>query len=197
MSIESVELNKIITGVTHLIGKLLVKRNSVVCSTKFGPHSLVFLHLINRISNSIPVIWVDTGYSRRETIEYAARVESLLGLNLHVFQSSNHVMRIPPELGDNDHYSFTKEVKLEPFKHALETLNATHWISSVRAYQTDYRQQLPTTMTLNNGLTKVHPMLTWTEGHMSSYLERYKLPLGPETFDPTKGDSVRECGLHT
>lgn len=190
------DLDSKIIGANQLIEDLLKNNMSVACSTKFGRHSLVFLHLVSRISNSIPIIWIDTGYNHGQTIQFANHTKSLLELNLHVFHPRNHVMRIPPGIDDEDHASFTEEVKLAPFRRALITLDATHWVSSVRAYQTPHRHEFTTTKKMPNGLTKVHPMLAWSEEDMDRYLTRHKLPLGPEVFDPTKGDSFRECGLH-
>lgn len=196
MNDKSALLDSKIEDVNKIIKALFTTSNSVVCSTKFGPHSLVFLHLVSRISASVPVIWVDTGYNSRESIQFVQRAKSLIELNLHVFEPTDHVMRIPPGVDDEDHSAFSEEVKLAPFQKALGTLRATHWISSVRAYQTQHRQQLTATIKLSKQLTKVHPMLSWNEEDMNNYLERYELPKGPETFDPTKGDSFRECGLH-
>ncbi len=99
-------------------------------------------------------------------------------------------------IGNLWHAEFVTQVKLQPFQKALKALQTTHWISSVRAYQTTNRRTLTTFTQLTDEITKVHPMLSWTEVQMEQYLALYKLPLGPETFDPTKGESFRECGLH-
>ena len=32
---------------------------------------------------------------------------------------------------------------------------------------------------------------------MEQYLAQNGIAIGPECYDPTKGDSKRECGLHT
>lgn len=196
MDAELAELDSKIEEAKKVIISIQDSKNTAICSTKFGPHSMVFLHLVNRLAEGIPVVWVDTGYNRRATLLFAEHAKSLLNLNLHTFHPENHAFRIPPGLNDAEHAAFTEEVKLTPFRSALNKLNATHWLSSVRAYQSPTRKDLHTHSRVNNHLTKVHPMLSWKEEHMIRYLERYKLPLGPESYDPTKGEAFRECGLH-
>lgn len=193
-------INSELAGRVHttqsIIQDVLSMQNNVICSTKFGEDSLVFLHLVTRIEPNLPIVWVDTGYNNRHTLAFVDEAVSKLGLNLHRFEPEVHTMQIPPALDDPAHQAFKQIVKIDPFRKALETLGASYWLSSVRAYQTPNRKTLPTILKLPNQITKVHPMLNWSASNVLAYRKLHHLPLGPEAYDPTKGEALRECGLH-
>ena len=104
---------------------------------------------------------------------------------------------MPPALEDADHAAFVEEVKLAPFRRALETLGADVWLSAIRRYQSAHRAGTSTFTTLGSGVLKVSPLLGWSEETVRRYAREHDLPTGPEVFDPTKGEPFRECGLHT
>ena len=56
-------------------------------TTSFGIQSAVLLHMASRLSERIPVLWVDTGYLPSETYLYADRLCTALNLNLKVAQA--------------------------------------------------------------------------------------------------------------
>ena len=167
-----------------------------IVSSKFGPASAVFLHLITQRIPEIPVVHVQTGYESRATRAFVGQLTDHLGLNLRVFEPEGHTITIPPSLDDPDHAAFTEAVKIAPFQRALESLEADTWFSSIRRYQSKHRQAEPVFRTLQSGLLKVSPLLGWSEDTVTRYAKQHKLPTGPEAFDPTKGEAFRECGLH-
>ena len=165
-------------------------------STKFTENSAVFLHLACSIQPDLPVIWVDTGYNTRATVAFSRHVVDRLGLSLQVYRPDGHTIIMPPELDDPTHGVFTREVKLEPFKRALQDLQADAWLSSVERYQSVHRKILATFDAQSDGILKVSPLLDWTDDDVVRYRQDHDLPLGPLCFDPTKGESFRQCGLH-
>ena len=56
-----------------------------IITTKFGPESAVLLHLVSRIKPDIPVIWVDTGFNTKATMDYARYLAKDFSLNLFAF----------------------------------------------------------------------------------------------------------------
>ena len=49
-------------------------------TSSFGPESGTLLHMASRIEPSIPVLFLDTGYHFKETLEYKQHLTELLGL---------------------------------------------------------------------------------------------------------------------
>lgn len=167
-----------------------------ILTTKFTEDSAVLLHMVSQIQFDIPVVWVDTGYNSRATLEFAKGLSAKLNLSLRRYQPRDHQIRIPPTLESPDHEDFVKSVKLEPFSRALADLQPDAWISSIRRYQTPHRRSLSVFEFGPSSLLKVSPLLDWSPEYLLRYLDAHDLPYGPTCFDPTKGEPQRECGLH-
>lgn len=171
--------------------------NRPIASTKFGPYSAVLLHLVASVRDDVPVLWVDTGYNTRATMRFAERLRDRLALDLRVFAPRDHVITVPPGLDEPEHAHFVEQVKLEPFRRALDSCEADVWFTSLRREGSAHRASLETFSEGAPGVAKVAPLLDWTEDDVRRYLRAQELPVGPECYDPTKGEPMRECGLHT
>ena len=168
-----------------------------IVTTKFNEDSAVILHLVSQIQPGISVVWVDTGYNSNETLSFAEELTAKLRLSLHTFRPLTARVDSPPDLYTDEHTQFTNDVKIEPFNRALKELRADVWISSIRRYQTSFRNNLQIYDQQSSGLLKLSPLLDWSAADIERYLEEHKLAVGPECFDPTKGNQTyRECGLH-
>ena len=104
---------------------------------------------------------------------------------------------MPPGLDEPEHAPFVETVKLEPFRRALETLGADAWLTSLRREGSAHRAALETFSNGAPGVVKVAPLLDWSEADVLRYASEHELPIGPDCYDPTKGEPMRECGLHT
>jgi phosphoadenosine phosphosulfate reductase len=71
------------------------------------------------------------------------------------------------------------------------------WLTALRKDETEFRRTLDVASKGPNGILKIAPFLDWTEVDMENYLYEHGLPQVSRYFDPTKGESTRECGLHT
>lgn len=180
-----------------LLKQELMQAHRPIVSTKFNPRTGVLLHLLCELAPHIPVVWVDTGYNTRHTQQFARYLKALLSLNLQVYKPDNHPIITPPELDTVEHEKFVKAVKLEPFQRAVDDLAPDVWFTSLRQAQGTYRQSLSDRQTLSCGMQKVSPLRRWPTAFMDHYLQSQGIASGPECCDPTKGESMRECGLHT
>jgi len=184
-------------GETRLaLDQALSEAQRPIVSSKFGPDSAVFLHLITQRIPEIPIVHVQTGYESRATRAFVNQLADHLRLTLCVFKPIGHTFSMPPSLDDSEHASFTEAVKIAPFQRAMESLEADVWLSSIRRYQSIHRQTEPVFRTLPSGVLKVSPLLGWSENTVARYTKQHNLPAGPEAYDPTKGEPFRECGLH-
>jgi len=69
----------------EIIAWALGRANRPVVTTNFRPYAASLLHGVSCESDSIPVIWCDTGYNTAQTYRHALEVTDLLGLNLKVY----------------------------------------------------------------------------------------------------------------
>ena len=173
-----------------------------ILTTNFGPYEAVILHLVHRVQNNMDIIWIDTGYNTRATYLYAEKLIKLLDLNIHLFnplvsaKRRDTLMNGIPDIKSPLHEEFTYQVKLEPFKRAIEKFKPQMWLTAIRKEQTSFRNELNIVTSDEKGLIKIAPLFYTTEQQMQNYLKQNNLPDEQDYYDPTKVVKNRECGLH-
>jgi phosphoadenosine phosphosulfate reductase len=193
----------------------------LIVSTSFGIQSAVILHLVSRMLPSIPVVFVDTGYLMPETYRYAAELTELLELDVRRYAAAETPAEMERRVGklwEHDLDEYHRIRKVEPMRRALADLDARAWIAGLRADQTTFRATLDS-VTFQDGIFKVHPILRWRSQDVYYYMEHYGLPQHPlweqgytrvgdwhtssavVTGDDDKqgrfDGRAEECGLHT
>ena len=173
-----------------------------VVTTNFRPYEVAILHAVTDVNPEIPVIWCDTGYNTPQTYRHAETLIGRLGLNVQLYvpkQTSAHrdVVLGVPGVEDPLHKEFTEQVKLEPFRRAMEEHRPDVWFTNLRKGQTAHRDSLDILSLSKDGILKVSPFFYWSDRQLDQYLENYNLPNEHQYFDPTKVLANRECGLHT
>jgi phosphoadenosine phosphosulfate reductase len=174
---------------------------------------LALLHMVHQLRPRTEVIFLDTGGSFRETLEFASRIEREWDLNL---------VRTTPSPQAKDWPCGTERCcelrKVEPLARALEGKAA--WITSVKRVDAPSRAAMRIiSWDEKFGLVKVNPLATWTDDDVAYYLKTNQLeehPLWAEgytsigcaavTAKPAPGADRRsgrwagadkeECGLH-
>ena len=197
------ELNKSLEKATpaEIIQKAFGLNDKAVVTTNFRPYEAAILHAVSKVKSTIPVVWCDTGYNTPQTYKHAEQVIKDLNLNVSLYvpkQTSSHrdvVMGIPG-VDDPEHALFTEQVKLEPFKRAMEEHKPNVWFTNLRQGQTKFRNSIGIFSLSKDGVLKVSPFYFWSDEKLDTYLGDNKLPNEFKYFDPTKALENRECGLH-
>ncbi len=191
-------------------------------TSSFQTHSLVMLHIISRIDNSIPVYFLNTGYHFPETVSFKDQIASEFGLQVKEVKSSmprymqkDHEGRLL-FTSDPDHCCYIN--KTAPTEHLLR--NHDVWINGVRADQSAVRKSMKVEQPAPFDSLRFHPMLDWSIKEIYSYIREHNLPRHPldakgylsigcepctRRLDPEMqerearwyGMNKVECGLHT
>lgn len=176
----------------------------VITTTSFGKNAAVMLHMIAEYAPDLPVVWIDTGYNLRDTYVVAEKLIKQLGLNMQIFSPEmtsarrDAIMGGIPTIEDEElHAEFARQVKLEPFDRAIETLQPEVWLTGIRREETDLRKTLDIVSVDGRGLLKVAPIFYWSDEQVETYMQDHELISCRHYFDPTKVHDGRECGLHT
>ncbi len=186
----------------EIISWAIEQAAKAVVTTNFRPYEVAILHAVTEVDSSIPVIWCDTGYNTPNTYRHAEELIDRLKLNIKLYvprQTSSHrdaVMGIPG-IDDPKHQLFTEQVKLEPFKRAMEEHKPDVWFTNLRKGQTALRDSLDVLSVSKDGVLKVSPFYHYSDSQLDMYLKERNLPNEHKYFDPTKVLENRECGLHT
>lgn len=192
----------------QIVAWALAQGKKTIATTSMGRNAALMLHLVRQVEHetgqSVPTIWVDTGYNLRDTYLVAERLIKDLEVDIHVYsplmtsERRNAIMGGIPTVDEEErHQEFTQQVKLEPFSRALEEFQPEIWLTGIRREETEHRKSLDIVSMDNRGIIKVAPVFYWSEEQVEEYMEQYELPTCRHYFDPTKVHDGRECGLHT
>lgn len=197
--------------------------DSLVLTTSFGVQSAVMLHLVTTQLPNIPVIFIDTGYLFPSTYTFARDLTERLKLNLKTFVPRQTAAQQEAlygklwEQGTEGLERYNRINKVEPMNRAVTELGATAWLSGLRRSQSSSRKERPF-LEQQNKVTKIYPILDWTDRDIYIYLTENGLPYHPlwdqgyvsvgdwhttkklgegMTEEETRfGGLKRECGLH-
>lgn len=157
---------------------------TVAMTSSFGAQSAVMLHLVTRAIPDIPVILIDTGFLFPETYRFVETLTEKLKLNLKVYQSPISPARMVAlhgqmwEQGKEGLDRYHRMRKVEPLREAFEQLKVTAWLAGLRRDQTHYRRSL-SIVDVQDGITKILPLLDWSRRQMHAYLAEHGLPYHP------------------
>ena len=206
MSIETMNLEAVNAELKNkspkeIIVWALLQANKAVVTTNFRPYEGAILHAVASVKNSIDVIWCDTGYNTPQTYKHAEELIEKLQLNIQLYVPKQTVAHRNitlglPTIDDPKHAVFTEQVKLEPFKRAMNEHKPDVWFTNLRKGQTAFRNSIDIVSRSKDGVLKVSPFYHWSDEELDTYLEENQLPNEFKYFDPTKVESNRECGLH-
>ncbi len=157
------------------------QNKKMFATSSFQTHSIVMLHILSRIDNTIPVYFINTGFLFPETISYKDKIAKLF--NLKVIDT---VPLIPKNLqkdmagnlfftSDPDYCCFLN--KTQPLESVL--YNHDIWINGVRADQTEIRSNMSVEQEAKNNVMRFHPMLDWTKQKIFKYIKENNLPHHP------------------
>ena len=191
-------------------------------TSSFQSHSLVLLHILSRIDNTIPIAFINTGYHFPETIKFKDFIA--FKFNVNVFDLKSQTPRYMQKdyqgrllfASDPDHCCYVN--KTQPLDHLLSQYDV--WINGVRADQSATRKAMLEEQPAPHNTMRFHPMLDWNSKMIYNYQKEFDLPKHPleaknyfsigcepctRKIDPDMqerearwyGMNKTECGIHT
>lgn len=179
----------------------LKQAKNPVITTNFRPYEVAILHLVTQIEPEIKVIWCDTGYNTTATYKHAKKLIDRLQLNIAIYVPKQsvgfrNVTLGIPAVNSEAHKLFSEQVKLEPFKRAMQEHQPDYWFTNLRKGQTKFRDGIDILSKSKDGIIKVSPFYHYSDSDLDAYLEKFDLPNEKDYYDPTKVLENRECGIH-
>jgi phosphoadenosine phosphosulfate reductase len=195
--------------------------DEIILTCSFQHDGVVLAHMLRSINPDIPVVFINTGFHFKETLEYRDQIVGLLSLNLvEVGRKTTweeFKARYGADLYNRDPDLCCRINKVEPLLEALKGVRA--WINGRRRDQTAERSEI-THVELQGSIVKINPLARWTSKDTFRYLHAHNLPLNPlfergytsigcepctrppltaddERSGRWAGTDKRECGIHT
>jgi len=200
---------------------------SLACS--FSLEDVAIIDVAHQAGLALGVFAIDTGRLHEETYEVAEALSERYRLKIDwYFPRHEDVEKVECEKGL---FSFRESLenrheccrirKVEPLSRALKELQG--WVTGMRREQSVTRTDLAAIEEdkLNNGIIKINPLIDWSEGQVTKYVEEHNLPVNrlfkqgfrsigcaPCTRAVQPGEDARagrwwwespehkECGLH-
>lgn len=167
--------------ITESINSYKERGLKLFTTSSFQTHSMVLLHILSKIDNTIPVYFMHTGYHFPETLAYRDEISDLFGLNLkNVYSDTSKIH----QRDANGKLLFASDPDLCCYLNKvapLEPVLAQHdvWINGVRADQSDTRKNFKVEEKAKMGVLRYHPMLDWNGKMIYDYLREHKIPHHP------------------
>jgi len=149
-------------------------------TASFKISSIVLMHMISRISNKFPVVFIDTGYHFVETLKLRDQMINEFNYNIITLQpeiSKEELKRkYGPQLYKSDPDLCCHINKVEPLKKHMRNSNIKNWIAGLRKDQSLNRQSLDMFMIDVDGFLRIHPLLYWNWNDVWQYIRKFNLP---------------------
>lgn len=194
----------------------------IAMSTAFGASGMVLMHMISQINPQMKIIFLDTGFHFKETLEFKEKIKRLYQLNIVEYKatiSKDELFKVisPHPYADNPDQCCHIN-KVEPMQRAVGGLRA--WISALRKDQSTSRANIEILEEYEGGLIKINPLAHWTRKEIWNYLYHNNIPYHPlhdqgypsigcepctravdaaadERSGRWAGKGKLECGIHT
>jgi len=193
--------SQIVQSAYDIVETVKAQSTNFILSTSFGHYSAALLKIVSDVAPNVPIVWVDSGYNTNDTYRHCDELTERLNLNLRIYhpqRSASHrkALGANPMPKQPGYEEFVQEIKLEPFQRALAELQPSHWITGIRAEETEHRRSLGVESDGPNGIKKVAPLFHWNEMNLTNFITGNQLPFAKNYQDPTKPAGGEECGLH-
>jgi phosphoadenosine phosphosulfate reductase len=195
--------------------------NDIILTCSFQHDGVVLAHMLRTMKPDVPVVFINTGFHFKETLEYRDQIVKLLDLNLvevgRKMTWDDFKARYGADLYRRNPDLCCQINKVEPLLEALEGVRA--WINGRRREQSVERARIRH-IELQGGIAKINPLARWSSKDTYRYLHAHNIPLNPLfergytsigcepcTRPPLSADDERsgrwadsdkrECGIHT
>jgi len=195
----------------------------IVLTCSWQRQSSVLIHMLHELGAKVKIVELDTGLLFPETHATREALIARYGIDVETIQPRQTLAEQSATEGDElwkrnpDHCCYRR--KVEPLERALLGMDA--WITGIRRTQSPTRAAAqPLEWDALRDVTKVQPLVSWTDEEVIGYLLAHDVPYNPlhdrgypsigcipctepvtDDADPRSGRwanaAKTECGLHT
>ncbi len=154
--------------------------STMALATSFGAESAVLLHMVTQIDPNITVLFTNTGFHFKETLEHRDKLVERLHLNLRELKPETPTEEFLAKNGklyETNPDACCAVNKIAPFEKTLKDYQA--WITGIRRNQADTRKDRPFVTPDRGTMVKISPLLNWNSKMFWDYAKKYDLPYHP------------------
>ncbi len=148
-------------------------RNTFCLTTSFA--DTVLLDIVMAVDNTIPVVFLDTGFHFPETLETVRKAQQRYDMDLRVIKPKKNATT----LYETDTDGCCQARKVDPLNDFLVESGFTAWLSGLRRSDSSARAAAPIASIDKRGLIKVNPIANWTDEQTATFVERRNILINP------------------
>ncbi|MFN0118381.1 MAG: phosphoadenylyl-sulfate reductase [Elusimicrobiota bacterium] len=191
----------------------------IALSSSFGGQSTALIHMAVQIDPKIPILFLNTGFLFKETIQFVNDLRKQFNLNVLEFKASPEQIEKTKKNLENKSYTGVccDDSKVSLMEQSLKGLDC--WVAGLRRSQGSMRKDIKIVELYGSGLLKVHPLANWSGKDLFNYMKQHGLPFHPlwdkgytsigcepctalpgdqgERSGRWTGTQKTECGIHT
>ncbi|EHC18754.1 phosphoadenosine phosphosulfate reductase [Fischerella thermalis] len=158
----------------------------LVQTSAFNVDDMLITDILYReLKHRVPVIFLDTLFHFRETLELVEKAKQIYDLDLKVYKILDvdsreaFAAKYGDELWEKDIAKFHQLTKIEPLQRGLAELNTVAWITGRRRDQAVTRANMPIFEIDGNGRVKINPLANWTRKQTWGYVAEHGVIYNP------------------
>ncbi|PMB51762.1 phosphoadenosine phosphosulfate reductase [Fischerella thermalis CCMEE 5201] len=158
----------------------------LVQTSAFNVDDMLITDILYReLKHPVPVIFLDTLFHFRESLELVEKAKQVYDLDLKVYKILDvdsreaFAAKYGDELWDKDIAKFHHLTKIEPLQRGLAELNTVAWITGRRRDQAVTRANMPIFEIDGNGRVKINPLANWTREKTWTYVSEHGVIYNP------------------
>ncbi len=158
----------------------------LVQTSAFNVDDMLITDILYReLKHPVPVIFLDTLFHFRESLELVEKAKQVYDLDLKVYKIPDvdtreaFAAKYGDELWDKDIAKFHHLTKIEPLQRGLAELNSVAWITGRRRDQAVTRANMPVFEIDGNGRMKINPLANWTREKSWGYVAEHGVIYNP------------------
>ncbi|PLZ99364.1 phosphoadenosine phosphosulfate reductase [Fischerella thermalis CCMEE 5268] len=158
----------------------------LVQTSAFNVDDMLITDILYReLKHRVPVIFLDTLFHFRETLELVEKAKQIYDLDLKVYKILDvdsreaFAAKYGDELWEKDIAKFHQLTKIEPLQRGLAELNTVAWITGRRRDQAVTRANMPIFEIDGNGRLKINPLANWTRKQTWGYVAEHGVIYNP------------------
>src|SRR5262245_42317439 len=164
----------------EILGWAIKTYPKIGLTSSFGGESAGLIHMATRIKADIPILFLNTGFLFKETLQFVEDLKKRFNLNVREFKATpEQILAVQKKLADpkNEVGACCDDTKVHLMQKSLEGLDG--WIAGLRRNQSSTRKNIKIVESYRNGLVKVHPLANWTSKEIYNYMVKHDLPFHP------------------
>ncbi|WP_337885259.1 phosphoadenosine phosphosulfate reductase [Fischerella thermalis] len=158
----------------------------LVQTSAFNVDDMLITDILYReLKHRVPVIFLDTLFHFRETLELVEKAKQIYDLDLKVYKILDvdsreaFAAKYGDKLWEKDIAKFHHLTKIEPLQRGLAELNTVAWITGRRRDQAVTRANMPIFEIDGNGRLKINPLANWTRKQTWGYVAEHGVIYNP------------------